>query len=127
MKEIGKNLRNVISVEVKKKCIELSNQGLTAKEIYTQYYSKEFDTKFSGFKRMLRKWKKKIQTDEEILDTGNLMYDFVPHATTVQINANNEIVQAWVKSKTEDRLFLELIENIQKLPKIYEANSQISV
>ena len=64
----------------------------------------------------MKRWKKKVQVDDELLETGNLSYNFTPHATTVQVNKDGEIVQSWIKSKTEDRLYLELIENIKKLP-----------
>jgi len=111
-------LRNIIPIEVKKKCVEMSRRGKTYKEIYKQYYSKLYDTKYTGFRSMIKRWKKKSYADTEILETGNLDYRFTPHGTTVQIDRNGEIVQSWIKSKTEDRLFLELIENIEQLPKI---------
>lgn len=105
---------NVIPVEVKKKCIELSKSGLTAREVYTQYYSQLYDTRFEGFRRMLQKWKKKSYADNEILETGNLGYNFTPHATTVQVNGDGDIVQSWIKGKSEDDLYLKLIEEVKK-------------
>lgn len=106
---------DIIPIEVKKKCIEL-NQNMTAREVYTSYYSKHYDLSFDSFKRQLKRWKKKAQADDKILETGNLSYNFTPHATTVQVNRNGKIVQSWIKSKAEDRLYLELIENIKNLP-----------
>ena len=104
---------DIIPIEVKKKCIEL-NQNMTAREVYKDYYSKHYDLSFDSFKRQLKRWKKKVIADDELLETGNLSYNFTPHATTVQIDKNGEIVQSWVKSKTEDRLLLELIEAVKK-------------
>ena len=57
---------------------------------------------------------KESNADNEILETGNLDYKFTPHATTVQINRDGEIVQSWIKSKAEDRLYLELIEAVKE-------------
>lgn len=109
---------NIIPVEVKRKCIEMQKQGMTAREIYTQYYSLHYDTKLTGFQSMLKRWKRKIKADDEILETGNLSYKFTPHATTVQIDKNGEIVQSWIKGKSDDRLYLDLIEHITNLPKL---------
>ena len=49
---------NVIPVEVKQKCVELSKSGLTSRQVYTQYYSLYCDTKFEAFRTMLKRWKK---------------------------------------------------------------------
>lgn len=119
---MGVKSRNVIPIEVKRKCVELANNGLSAREIYKDYYSKHCNTKFDSFRRMLRRWKNKVEVDDEILETGNLSYNFIPHATTVQINSDGEIVQSWIKSKAEDRLYIELIENIKQLPKIQKVD-----
>jgi len=107
-----------IPLEVKKKCIQLQKQGLNSKQIYTQYYSKLYNTKYSGFRTMMQAWKRKIELDDEILEVGNLSYGFTPHSTTVQIDRHGEIIQSWIKSKSEDSLYLELIENIKRLPNI---------
>ncbi len=107
---------NVIPIEVKRKCIEMQKQGMTAREIYNQYYSLHYDTKLTGFQSMLKRWKRKIKADDEILETGNLSYNFTPHATTVQIDKHGEIIQSWIKSRAEDSLYLELIDNIKNLP-----------
>ncbi len=108
----------VIPIRVKKKCIEMSSQGMTSRQIYTEYYSKHYSTAYEGFRSMLKRWKKKSFADNEILEIGNLGYNFTPHATTVQVNSEGEIIQSWIKSRTEDTLFLELIDNIKNLPKL---------
>jgi UDP-2,3-diacylglucosamine pyrophosphatase LpxH len=46
-----------IPEEFKRKCIELSEDGKTAREVYTEYYSKKYDATFEGFRAMLKKWK----------------------------------------------------------------------
>ena len=103
---------SVIPIEVKKKCIDMA-QGMTAREVYTQYYSLIYDTSYNGFRSMLKKWKRKSYADDKILEVGNLDYKFTPYATTVQVNRDGEITQSWIKSRGEDRLFLELIEAVK--------------
>ena len=46
--------------EVKRKCIELSNSGMTSREIYDSYYSKKSKAKYTSFIRTLFGWKKEV-------------------------------------------------------------------
>lgn len=85
----------------------------TAREVYLEYYSKSFDTQYESFRRMLKMWKKKKWEDSELLEAGNLGYDYTPHATTVQVNGKGEIVQAWIKSHTDDSMYMQLIDAIR--------------
>lgn len=87
---------------------------MTAREVYTEYYSKEYNTSFDGFRGMLKKWKKKTYADNKLLESGNLGYGYIPTRTTVQVNKDGEVVQAWIKSHSNDSLYLELIEEIKK-------------
>jgi len=107
---------DIIPIEVKKKCVDMANSGKTTREVYTEYYSKHHDLSFESFKRQLKRWKKKVYADNKILETGNLGYKFTPYATTVQIGKYGKITQSWIKSKAEDSLYIELIENIKNLP-----------
>ena len=96
---------------------------MTVREIYTSYYSKHYDTAFSGFNSMLKNWRKKHQADSKHLEAGNLQYKFQPHSTTVQVNSDGEVVQSWIKSKANDAAYLELIEAIKTMePIIHEAH-----
>lgn len=104
-----------IPIEVKKKCIELSKSGKTAREVYLEYYSKEFDTQYESFRRMLKMWKRKKWADSELLEAGNLGYNYLPHATTVQVNAAGEVVQAWIKSKGNDGIYMQVIDAIKSI------------
>lgn len=106
---------NDISIEDKKKCVGMTINGLNSKEVYEQFYSHKYTTGYESFRHMLKRWKKKYEVDETILESGNLGYKFTPHATTVQVNANGEVIQAWVKSHASNNLYAELIENIRNL------------
>lgn len=72
-----------IPVEVKKKCVDLTKQGLTAREVYLQYYSKQFDTNYDSFRTLLKRWKKQNftpNTDE--LNSFNQSIEYKPDGTT---------------------------------------------
>lgn len=106
-----------IPIEVKKKCVSMAAEGKTARQIYTEYYSKtpyNNSSNLASFKRTLRTWKGKVEADSKLLEAGNLGYGYIPTRTTVQVNAQGEVVQAWIKSHTSDDIYLELIEEIKK-------------
>ncbi|MDF2608977.1 MAG: phiJL1 [Lachnospiraceae bacterium] len=104
-----------IPIEVKKKCIELSKSGKTSREVYMEYYSKTYDTQYESFRRMLKQWKHKKWADETLLESGNLGYNYTPHATTVQVNGKGEVVQAWIKSEASDNVYMQIINTIKSL------------
>lgn len=110
--------RRTIPVEVKQKCVELYSKGISTEKLYKEYYLKHGKGKLSTFERQLRKWRNKVKVDDELLEKANLGYKFTPHATTVQVDKNGEIIQSWIKGKSDDRLYLDLIEHIQNLPPI---------
>ena len=103
-----------IPIEIKRRCVELSERGLNSRQIYDQYYSKHRDTKYSGFRNMLSRWKNKTYADRYLLESANLDYKFAPHDSTVQIDGQGKIVQAWIKQKADDNVYHELIEAIQQ-------------
>ena len=102
----------MIPYEVKRKCVELINQGKSLDEIYAEYIKPYGTMSFRSFDRRTREWKAKMATDEKTLEAANLAYKFAPHASTVQVNAKGEVIQAWIKQHTENRLE-ELLEAIK--------------
>ncbi len=110
--------RKTIPVEVKQKCVELYDKGVPTEKLYKEHYLKYGRGKLSTFERLLRKWRNKTRVDNELLEKANLSYKFTPHATTVQVDKNGEIIQSWIKGKSDDRLYLDLIEHIANLPKL---------
>ena len=102
----------MIPYDIKKRCVELANQGVTYAEIYNKYIKVLGTMSLKTFKRKALDWKHKIATDAEILDSANLSYKFTPHASTVQVNAKGEVIQAWIKQHTEDRIE-ELLEALR--------------
>ena len=104
----------LIPIEVKKTCLEMRSEGLTNREIYNKYYKNVIDNpqSFDSFCRAMRKWAMKIQADDFTLKSGT--YEgFTAHDATVQVSANGEIVQAWIKQKANDidvEAFLEAVK-----------------
>lgn len=91
-------------------------EGKTPEEIFENYY-KQYSPGISlaSFNRNLRNWKKKIAFDQKLLDGANLKYKFAPYASTVQVNANGEVTQAWIKQKTDREEQIDrLVEEIRK-------------
>lgn len=94
----------MITREIKKKCVELSRAGKSYSEIYKEYITSNSTMSFRTFSRRMAEWKAKEAKDAEILDGANIAYQFTPHASTVQVNAKGEVIQAWIKQHTETRI-----------------------
>lgn len=101
----------VIDLEIKKQCVELKNSGKSAQEIYTDYFIKHHTgMTVETFSRALRKWKKKVITDNNILEAANLNNNYTPYASTVQVDGEGNVVQAWIKQSTNEQNLERLIE-----------------
>jgi hypothetical protein len=109
---MSEGVLNIATYDVKRKCVELSNSGMSYREIYSKYFNDGSMT-FRSFSRRMAEWKEKIKADNETLETANLAYKFSPYASTVQVNGKGQMVQAWIKQSTEDRIeeILEAIKN----------------
>lgn len=102
----------MIPYDIKRKCVELSSQGIAYREIYNEYVKPRSEMSFRSFGRRMLEWKTKMIADDKTLEAANLAYKFAPHASTVQVNGKGEVVQAWIKQHTENRLE-ELLEAIK--------------
>ena len=89
----------------------MARRGSSYREIYNKYIN-DGSMSFRSFGRRMAEWRKKIQIDEQTLEKANLAYKFAPYASTVQVSGSGEIIQAWVKQKTEDRIE-EVLEAIR--------------
>lgn len=101
----------MIPYEVKRRCVELSQQGETYSSLYKNYIKDYSEMSFRSFRRRMPEWKEKVKIDGEMLESANLAYKFAPHASTVQINGKGQVIQAWIKQHTEDRME-EILEAI---------------
>ena len=102
----------MIPYDVKRKCVDLANQGKPYKEIYSECIKPYGTMSFRSFGRRMAEWKEKAITDGKTLEAANLAYKFAPHASTVQVNGKGEVIQAWIKQHTENRIE-ELLEAIK--------------
>lgn len=114
-------MRNIIPISVKKECLRLKEEGLTPKQIYDNYYTKQFAEPCSHntFRRMLLRWEDRIYPDDTTLECGT--YEgFVAHNATVQVSSTGEIVQAWIKQKAEDFDIEDLVATLRENVEHYE-------
>ena len=87
---------------VKRKCCEMKEAGMSSHEIYDSYYKHEVESPMTrrSFRTVLVRWAKKNYPDDTTLECGT--YEgFVAHDATVQVAANGEIIQAWIKQHAE--------------------------
>lgn len=94
----------MIPYEIKRKCVDLANQGKSYSEIYKEHIKPYGTMSFRSFGRRMAEWKAKVARDEDTMDAANLAYRFAPHASTVQVNGKGEVIQAWIKQHTEDTI-----------------------
>ena len=102
----------MIPYDVKRKCVELANKGKRYGDIYDEHIKPYGSMSFRSFSRRMAEWKSKVVEDEKTIEAANLAYKFAPHASTVQVNGKGEVIQAWIKQHTENRLE-ELLEAIR--------------
>jgi UDP-2,3-diacylglucosamine pyrophosphatase LpxH len=82
----------------------MAKNGVPYKEIYTEQIKPYGTMSFRSFCRRCLEWKSKVVEDDQILESANLAYKFAPHASTVQVNGKGEVIQAWIKQRTEDAI-----------------------
>lgn len=119
------SIRNIIPLEVKRRCCELKDQGIGPREIYDTYFKRQFTNPqtYHTFRSQLIRWRKKTFADDMTLNSGT--YEgFVAHDATVQVSANGEIIQAWIKQKATDIDPQEFISAIRESIEPYEFTKQ---
>lgn len=87
-----------ISYDLKRRCVEATG---TARQIYNTIFLPEHEGMcFETFKRKLQLWRKREMADTNTLEQGTYP-GFTAHAATVQVDAEGNITQAWIKQNTE--------------------------
>lgn len=103
-----------IDLELKKKCVQLANDGVTARQIYEEVFKPERDTMtFNTFRRKLLDWKRKSYPDDATLEAGTYR-GFIAHGATVQVDATGNIRQAWIKQDADETQYDEILEAIKQ-------------
>ena len=96
-------MANRISVEVKRTCCEMFEKGMKPREIYEEYFVKQFEypSSFKSFYRYLYNWVGREYPDDATLKSGT--YEgFIANGATVQVSKDGQIVQAWIRQKLGD-------------------------
>lgn len=103
-----------ISSELKRQCVEMKRSGQTAREIYFNFFCRQHPgMAYETFRTKLKRWQKQPYADEMTLNAGT--YDgFIAHNATVQVNADGEVVQAWIKQTAEDDQMERLLDFIKE-------------
>lgn len=108
----------IIPCEVKKRCVALAAEGKSYRELYEEYGKKYTNMSYKTFCRKMADWKHKYQADEQMLENANIAFRFTPHASTVQLNAKGQLVQAWIKQNTND-YWEEILQAIKDNTPVY--------
>lgn len=98
----------------KAKCVAAIGK-MPTRDIYDYIFLPSTDSKasYNSFKRYLRFWRNEVYPDEALLNAGTFP-NFIPHGATVQVNANGEITQVWVKEHSAEIDWLEIRDIITK-------------
>ena len=93
---------NIIPIRIKLTCCRMFSEGKTSREIYDEYFKHEFENpqSYKSFRVSLQRWNKERFPDDTTLVCGT--YEgFTAHDATVQVSKSGEIVQAWIKQKSD--------------------------
>jgi hypothetical protein len=115
----------MIPYDIKRKCVDLAKKGKPYREIYAEHIQPRSTMSFRSFSRRILEWKEKVLEDDKTLEAANLAYKFAPHASTVQVNGKGEVIQAWIKQHTENRIE-ELLEAIKNHTPIAQIQPKVS-
>lgn len=106
---------DIIPLKVKKECCRLKQEGLSTKQVYDSYYTKEMNDPcgLNTFRSLLNRWTKRTFPDDTTLECGT--YEgFTAHNATVQVSKDGEIVQAWIKQKVNDFDLEDLVKALRE-------------
>lgn len=95
-------MKRGIPIKVKRECLRLKQEGATHRWIYDNYFTLHVDNpcSFTSFKRAVIKWNNTVFPDDLTLECGT--YEgFTAHNATVQVSKTGEIVQAWIKQRSD--------------------------
>lgn len=120
-------MSKTIPLEVKRVCVEMKERGLSARQIYDEYFKDEVENpqSYNAFRTSLLRWSKKNFPDNVTLN-GGTYEGFTAYGATVQVSKTGEIVQAWVRQKTDPIDPEEFIQVLRETVEPYEFKSQVS-
>lgn len=89
------------SNEFKKQCIKYYETH-TREETFEKFKDDSGIYNLNSFKSNLGRWKNQVQISEPMKDAATLGFDNLPTNATVQMDADGNIKQAWVRSKPNE-------------------------
>lgn len=109
-----------IPLEVKRTCVEMKERGLTARQVYDEYFKHEVEApqSYNAFRTSLLRWSKQDYPDDATL-SGGTYEGFTAYGATVQVSKSGEIVQAWVRQKADQLDPEEFIQAIRETVEPY--------
>lgn len=103
-----------IPYDLKRLCVQKSDEGLSFKEVYNKVFLPEHPgMSFETFRHKLTKWKKHQMADEDTQFAATYP-GMTAHAATVHVTANGRIAQAWIREKADAVNWDDIIEQLQK-------------
>jgi len=108
----------MISIEIKQQCLRMKLEGITPRDIYTNYFQKNCGSEmlFESFRKKLNVWKKYVEITEDILEGASLYGTFKPEWGTVQTDGEGKVERTWLRSKKgEDDWKEEILEAIKNI------------
>lgn len=119
-------MRNQIPIEVKSKCCDMWKCGTPIRDVY-DFFKKSVpgsESSYRTFKSLINRWSKKVYPDDTTLRSGT--YEgFTAHGATVQVAANGEIVQAWIKQHSDEFGPEEFLEAVKESVKPYQYQFEV--
>lgn len=125
---------NSIDFKIKAECVRRYKAGEKPKQIYDDYFSKvHFTMSHETFRHRLKEWARKNYADNETLDAGT--FDgFTAHGSTVQVDSNGNLRQAWIK-QTKDAIdweslidkFADKVEPVEIETQQIESDSMLEI
>ena len=113
-------MKNRIPYDLKRLCVKEYQTGKTMKEVYEKTFKPVHPSmNFDSFRFKLRHWIRGEMADESMQYAGTFP-GFVAHSATVQVMANGDIAQAWIKTATPEVDWDDLIARIRDaVPETY--------
>ena len=122
----------MISIEIKQQCLRMKLEGITPRDIYTNYFQKNCGSEmlFESFRKKLNVWKKYVEITEDILEGASLYGTFNPEWGTVQTDGEGKVERTWLRSKKgEDdwkEVALEAVRHLKPMEMIQSVPAYIS-
>lgn len=102
-----------IPYELKKRCVE-AKSTMTAERIYREIFLPEHkEMTCDSFCRALRKWRRKALASSKTLEAGTYG-GFIAHDATVQVDGEGRITQAWIKQRSDDNEYEQILDAIKE-------------